>query len=76
MQESHPVGVEDHVRKGIALQKEIFRRMSGVERLQAASELRAAAFEIKAAGLRAAHPEWTQEQGAAELRRISTYAHT
>ncbi len=57
-------------------QIELFRAMSGEKRLQLAEQLYWSARRIKAAGLRAQHPDWSQEQVEAETRRIFLYART
>jgi hypothetical protein len=55
-------------------QMEIYRKMSGAERLQQAEKLYWMAREIKRAGVRYLHPEWTEEQVEQEVRRIFLYA--
>ena len=48
--------------------------MSPARKLQMVCELYAAGVRLKAAGLRLAHPEWTQEQLEREARRSLLYA--
>ena len=43
-------------------QIEIFRAMSAEEKLNAATRLYWSARELKAAGVRRAHPDWSDEQ--------------
>ena len=57
-------------------QVELFRGMTGEKRLQLAEQLYWSARRIKTAGLRAQHPEWSQEQLEAETRRIFPYGRT
>ncbi|MBI4817953.1 MAG: hypothetical protein HY791_16955 [Deltaproteobacteria bacterium] len=51
------------------IRREIFRRMTPTEKLEAASRLWTSARELKAAALRATHPDWTEEQIWKEVRR-------
>jgi hypothetical protein len=55
-------------------QIEIFRAMTGERRLQLAEQLYWSARRLKLAGLRAQHPDWTEEQLNAEVRRIFLHA--
>ena len=57
-------------------QIEIFRAMTGEQRLRLAEQLYWTARKLKLAGLRAQHPDWTEEQLNAEVRRIFLHAHT
>ncbi|MBK6846982.1 MAG: hypothetical protein IPG96_05335 [Proteobacteria bacterium] len=47
---------------GRGRQLEVFRRMTAVQRLNAAARLYWSARELKEAALRAAHQGWTEEQ--------------
>ena len=51
------------------VQAEGFARMSPAEKLQMVCDLYAAGIRLRAAGLRMAHPDWTQEQLEREARR-------
>jgi hypothetical protein len=53
-----------------AKQIEIFRAMSGERRLQLAEQLYWSARKMKAAGLRAQHPDWPESQVNSEVRRL------
>lgn len=53
-----------------AIQRKRIRQMTPFERLEASASLYQLAWEIKKAGLRAAHPDWTEEQVEARTRRI------
>jgi hypothetical protein len=57
-------------------QIEIFRSMPGERRLRLAEQLYWSARKMKAAGLRHQHPDWTEEQIQAEVRRIFLHART
>jgi hypothetical protein len=57
-------------------QIQIFRAMTGEQRLRLAEQLYWSARKLKLAGLRAQHPEWTEEQLNAEVRRIFLHART
>ena len=51
-----------------------FQAMSGERRLKLAEQLYWSARKLKAAGLRSQHPDWSQEQIDAEVRRIFLHA--
>lgn len=54
----------------------IFRGMTPARRLSLAEQLYWSARELKAAGLRSRHADWTEEQIAQEVRRLFTHART
>ncbi len=53
-----------------------FRRMTPAEKLELAMKLREAAWELKTAGVRAQHPDWSEEQVRDRVREIFLYART
>jgi hypothetical protein len=55
-------------------QIEVLRAMSGQERLRVAERLYWSAREMKAAGLRAQHPDWPETLVEVEVRRIFSNA--
>ncbi len=55
-------------------QIEIFRAMTGQDRWRLAEQLYWSARRMKMAGLRAQHPDWTEDQVEAETRRLFLYA--
>lgn len=57
-------------------QYEAYRRMTPGERLEMAEQLYWTARELKAAGLRHQHPDWSEEEVAREVTRIFTHART
>jgi hypothetical protein len=57
-------------------QIEIYRRMSGEKRLRVAERLYWSAWKLKIAGLRAQHPDWSEEEVKRETRRVFLYART
>lgn len=57
-------------------QLEIMRAMTSEQRLILAGKLYWTARTIKLAGLRAQHPDWSQEQLEAETRRLFLNART
>jgi hypothetical protein len=57
-------------------QKRIFKSMSPEQKLEIALRLIYSARELKAAGLRAQHPDWTEEEVSNRLREIFLYART
>ena len=58
------------------MQIEIYRRMTGQQRLTLAERMFWEAREIKAAGVRHHHPDWPEEQVTAEVNRIFLNART
>jgi hypothetical protein len=58
------------------VQVEGFRRMTPAEKLQMVCDLYHAGIQLRMAGLRMAHPEWTQERLELEARRGLLYAGT
>ncbi|MDB6108513.1 MAG: hypothetical protein JWR69_263 [Pedosphaera sp.] len=57
-------------------QFEALRRMTPQQRLAIAEQLYWSAREMKAAGLRAQHTDWSEEQVAREVTRIFLQAST
>jgi len=57
-------------------QKRIFQSMSPEEKLKIALRLYYSAKELKASGLRAQNPQWTEENIKENLREIFLYART
>jgi hypothetical protein len=55
-------------------QMKVLRTLSGQERLRMAERLYWSAREMKAAGLRAQHPDWPETRVEAEVRRIFSNA--
>ncbi|MEI8309147.1 MAG: hypothetical protein WCH98_00165 [Verrucomicrobiota bacterium] len=52
------------------LQKELIRKMTPEKRLSTACDLYKTAWEIKKSGLRALHPDWSEEAIQARVRRV------
>lgn len=57
-------------------QIEVLRAMSGQERLKVAERLYWSARKMKAAAVRAQHPDWLESDVDAEVRRIFANART
>ena len=57
-------------------QIEVLRAMSGQERLRTAERLYWSARKMKAAGVRAQHPDWLEVRVDEEVRRIFCHART
>jgi hypothetical protein len=55
-------------------QVEILRAMPGEQRWRLAGQLYWSARKMKACGLRAQHPEWSEQQVQDEVSRIFLYA--
>lgn len=53
---------------------EILRAMSPAQKLRAAEQLYHSAWQLKAAALRAEHPDWTDEAIRRAVRMIFLYA--
>jgi hypothetical protein len=58
------------------IQSEIYAKMSFAEKWEEVCKLREAAWKLKAAGLKAQHPDWTEEEIEAEVKKIFLYATT
>ncbi len=54
----------------------ILRAMTPEQKLRAAEELYRAALEIKAAALRARHPDWSEEDVQRKVRDIFLHGRT
>jgi Rv0078B-related antitoxin len=52
------------------------RAVPGEKKLRLAEQLYWSARKMKAAGLRAQHPEWTEEQVSEQVRQIFLHART
>lgn len=60
----------NHVREAERIQDELIRRMTPGRRLQIARELYETAWQLKEAGLRRQHPDWSEEEIRAKCRRV------
>jgi hypothetical protein len=58
------------------IHRDIYRNMSHAQKWQEFLKIRKAAWELKAAGLRHNHPDWTEEQIQEKVREIFLYATT
>ncbi len=56
------------------VQKRIFQSMTPEQKLKVAQRLYYSTKELRAAGLRAQHPDWTEEQIRDKVREIFLYA--
>ena len=54
------------------IQREIIRKMTPAQKFAIAGELYKTAWEIKRSALRAQHPDWSNEQVHARVKRIFT----
>ena len=61
-----------HVAEAERIQREIIRKMTPAQKFAIAGELYKTAWEIKRAALRKQHPDWTEEQVLARVKRIFT----
>jgi len=57
-------------------QKRIFEAMTPEQKLRAALALYRSARDLKAAGLRAQHPHWSEKEIEEKVREIFLYART
>jgi hypothetical protein len=64
--------MEPHVAEAERIQREIIRKMTPAQKFAIAQGLYDTAWEIKRAALRQQHPEWTEGQVLARVRRIFT----
>ncbi|HET9285146.1 MAG TPA: hypothetical protein VFR24_24615 [Candidatus Angelobacter sp.] len=56
-----------------AMQLEIRRKMTGAQRLRLALEMSQFARELRKAGIRQDHPDWTERQVMIELFRLAFF---
>jgi hypothetical protein len=59
-----------HEKRADEIQRELIRKMSPSRRLAIASELYVAAWELKKGAMKLQHPDWSEAEVAARLRRI------
>lgn len=57
-------------------QKRIYQSMTPEQKLRIALDLYHCAWDLKAAGLRAQHPDWSEKQTQEKVREIFLYART
>jgi DNA-binding transcriptional regulator WhiA len=57
-------------------EKDSVNQMSSIQKLAAIQQLYVMAQQLKKAGLKAAHPDWSDQQLDKEVRRIFLYART
>ena len=65
-----PTPASSHIREAEELQAARIRKMTPGRRLEIARDLYETAWNIKKAGLRAQHPDWSEQQIDAKLRRV------
>ena len=64
--------MKPHVAEAERIQREIIRKMTPAQKFAIARRLYDTAWEIKRAALGRQHPDWTEEQVLARVRRIFT----
>jgi len=64
--------MKPHVAEADRIQREIIRKMTPAQKFAIARELYDTAWEIKCSALRSQHPDWTDEQVLARVKRIFT----
>lgn len=64
--------MKPHVAEADRIQREIIRKMNPAQKFAIARGLYDTAWEIKRAALRKQHPDWTEDQVLARVRRIFT----
>lgn len=62
--------MSQHSEEAEKRQNEIIRKMTPAQRLGIAQELYQTAWEIKKSGIKAMHPDWSEEKIGAHTRRI------
>jgi hypothetical protein len=66
----------DHEQEAKRIELELFQKMSAARKYALIVELRAFAWKVKRAGIKAAHPEWSSEQIESAVREAFLYART
>jgi hypothetical protein len=64
--------MKPHLAEADRIQREIIRKMTPAQKFAIARELYDTAWEIKRSALRSQHPDWTDEQVLARVKRIFT----
>jgi len=64
---------EEHLAKAREVEIEALRRLGPGGRWAQAVQLNQMVRELKAVGLRSAHPDWTEEQVEAKVRELILY---
>ena len=64
--------MKPHVAEADRIQREIIRNMTPAQKFAIVRGLYDTAWEIKRASLRAQHPDWSEEQVLARVKRIFT----
>lgn len=57
-------------------QKRLYQQMNAEQKLKCALDLYETAWQLKLCGLRAQHPDWSEEQVKKRVREIFLYAAT
>jgi len=63
-------------KSGKTVQIEIYSKMSPAQKWEQICHLRETAWKLKAAGVRAKHPNWSEREVQAEVKKIFLYATT
>ncbi len=58
------------------IQNQIYSKMSFAQKWETLQQLRAMAWTVKAAGIRALHPKWNDKEVQDEVKKIFLYATT
>ncbi|MCB0300874.1 MAG: hypothetical protein KDE52_12520 [Calditrichaeota bacterium] len=58
------------------IQIEIYKKMTPEQKLRIAGQMNLDARKLKAAWLRKIHPDWSEADIQAEVKKIFMYAHT
>jgi hypothetical protein len=66
--------LSDHNKFADDLQNEIYRKMSGEDKLELTCSLYWSARALKVAALRERYPDWSEERILKEVRKIFLYA--
>lgn len=64
--------MKPHLAEADRIQREIIRKMTPAQKFAIARELYDTAWEIKRSALLAQHPDWSDEQVHARVKRIFT----
>ena len=64
----------EHLQKAEEVQREIYRNMTGEQKLNIAFDMYRAAWKLKFEWLKKQHPDWTEAQAEAKTDEIFFYA--
>lgn len=69
-----PANIEEYLEQAEKLRKSIYRNMTPRQKLDISFSLYRTAWKLKRAAVKKEHPDWTDEQIEAKVKRIFLFA--